>query len=99
MLFLVLKRCLSSVLTESWGGFLFALLALLSVFFFSATSTAQSKSQNIGLHGQLPHLVTHDFVQMFLKAEVFLGRPNWAHSSDICARYSIDVKANSLCSL
>lgn len=37
----------------------------LSIFLFSATSTAQSKSQNIDLRGHLAHFVTHSFVQMF----------------------------------
>lgn len=61
------------MLTGSWGGFLYALLTLSSVFFFSATGTVQSKSRNIGLHGQLADFVT-EFCAAVLKDEVFLGR-------------------------
>jgi len=62
------------VLTGSWGGFLYALLTLLTIFCSSAASTVQCKSWNIGLHGQLAGLATQNFVQVFLKDEVFMGR-------------------------
>lgn len=61
------------MLTGSWGGFLYALLTLPSIF-SSATRTVQCKSRNIGLHGQLADLVTQSFVQLFLKDEASLER-------------------------